>query len=184
MAIEDQAEKLTRVKRSHGHVVEQPLRLPRGTTLREARAYTRKHNITGILIEEGRGSGVLAGLLSNRDMPWAGGGEDRPVEEFMTPASKLVTGAPDIGVGAAERLMFDRRIEKLPLVDAQGRIRGLITKKDIILSAGAPLGEGPKGRLLVGAAIGAAATSSSARPSWSGSGPTCWSSSSPTGTRR
>jgi len=156
MTTEAQAEKVTRVKRSHGHVVEQPLRLPRGTTLREARAYTRKHNITGILIEDARGSGVLAGLLSNRDMPWAGGGEDRPVEEFMTPASKLVTGAPDIGVGEAERLMFDRRIEKLPLVDAQGRIRGLITKKDIILSRYQPhSNRDPKGRLRVGAAIGA-----------------------------
>jgi len=156
MTIEAQVEKVARVKRSHGHVVEQPLRLPRGTTLREARAYTRQHNITGILIEESRGSGVLAGLLSNRDMPWAGGGEDRPVEAFMTPASKLVTGRPDIGVEDAERLMFERRIEKLPLVDAEGRIRGLITKKDIILSRHQPhSNRDAKGRLRVGAAIGA-----------------------------
>lgn len=156
MTIEAQVEKVARVKRSHGHVVEQPLRLPRGTTLREARAYTRQHNITGILIEETRGSGVLAGLLSNRDMPWAEGGEDGPVEDFMTPASKLVTGRPDIGVEEAERLMFERRIEKLPLVDPQGRIRGLITKKDIILSRHQPQSNrDSKGRLRVGAAIGA-----------------------------
>jgi IMP dehydrogenase len=156
MTIEAQVEKVVQVKRSHGHVVEQPLRLPRGSTLKEARAYTRKHNITGILIEESRGSGVLAGLLSNRDMPWADGGEDRPVEEFMTPAAKLVAGPPDIGIEDAERLMFDHRIEKLPLVDREGRIRGLITKKDIILSRHQPhTNRDPKGRLRVGAAIGA-----------------------------
>lgn len=156
MSIEAQAEKVARVKRSHGHVVEEPLRLPKGTSLREARAYTRQHNITGILIEESRGSGVLAGLLSNRDMPWTDGREDRPVEEFMTPLARLVTGPPDIGVDAAERLMFDNRIEKLPLVDTQGRVRGLITKKDIILSRLQPhSNRDPKGRLLVGAAIGA-----------------------------
>jgi IMP dehydrogenase len=156
MTIEAQAEKIAAVKRSHGHVVEQPLRLPRGTALREARAYTRKHNITGILIEERRGSGVLAGLLSNRDMPWTDGGGERPVEDYMTPAPKLVTGRPDIGVEEAERLMFERRIEKLPLVDAEGRIQGLITKRDIILSRHQPhTNRDAKGRLRVGAAIGA-----------------------------
>jgi IMP dehydrogenase len=156
LSIEAQAEAVARVKRSHGHVVEHPLSLPRGTSLREARAYTRQHNITGILIEETRGSGVLAGLLSNRDMPWADGAEDRPVEDFMTPAAKLFTGAPDIRVEEAERLMFAHRIEKLPLVDGAGRIRGLLTKKDVILSRHQPdSSRDPKGRLLVGAAIGA-----------------------------
>jgi IMP dehydrogenase len=67
-----------------------------------------------------------------------------------------VTGRPDIGVEEAERLMFERRIEKLPLVDAEGRIQGLITKKDIILSRHQPhSNRDPKGRLRVGAAIGA-----------------------------
>src|SRR5687768_7140203 len=54
MTIEAQAESVGKVKRSHGHVVEQPLSLPRGTTVREAREFTRRHNITGILIEESR----------------------------------------------------------------------------------------------------------------------------------
>jgi IMP dehydrogenase len=144
------------VKRSHGHVVEQPLRLPRSTLLREARAYTRKHNITGILIEEAPGSGVLAGMLSNRDMPWDDVGAERPVEEFMTPAASLVTAPPDVGVEEAERLLFTHRIEKLPLVDRERRIRGLITKKDIILTRRQPhSNRDAKGRLRVGAAIGA-----------------------------
>ena len=156
MSIERQVESVAKVKRSHGHVVEQPLSLPRGATIGEAREFTRNHNITGILIEEGRGSGVLAGMLSNRDMPWTSGQEDRKVDEFMTPAAELITGAPDIGVDEAERRMFEHRIEKLPLVDERGKIRGLITKQDVILSRRRPYtSKDGKGRLLVGAAIGA-----------------------------
>jgi len=156
MSIGAQAEQVARVKRSHGHVVEQPLCLPRDATIREARQFTRKHHITGILIEETRGGNVLAGLLSNRDMPWTDGLDDRRVEEFMTPVARLLTGRPEIAIGEAERMLFERRVEKLPLVDEQQRIRGLITKQDIILSRRRPhSAKDVKGRLLVGAAIGA-----------------------------
>ncbi len=155
MPIAAQAERVARVKRTHGYVVEQPLSLPSGTTVREARAFIAKHDITGILIEE-RGNGILVGLLSNRDLPWLEGFEDHRVEEFMTPVERLVTGPPDITIEEAERRMFDRRIEKLPLVDGERRIRGLITKRDIILTRRRPYSsKDGKGRLLVGAAIGA-----------------------------
>jgi IMP dehydrogenase len=156
MTIEAQVHAVRQVKRSHGHVVERPLSLPRDATLREAREFTRQHNITGILIEEKRGSGILAGLLSNRDMPWTEGRDDRRVDEFMTPIERLVTGPPDISVEEGERLLFQHRIEKLPLVDAELRIRGLITKQDVILFRRRPYSsKDGKGRLLVGAAIGA-----------------------------
>jgi IMP dehydrogenase len=156
MAIEHQAEAVEKVKRSHGHVVDKPLCLPRGTTIREVREFTRKHNITGILIEEERGSGILAGLLSNRDMPWTPGHDDAKVDEFMTPFEELVTGHAGLLVDEAERILYTHRIEKLPLVDSQRRIRGLITKQDIILSRQRPgSSKDAKGRLLVGAAIGA-----------------------------
>lgn len=156
LSIERQAAEVTRVKRSHGYTVEEPLCLPRHATIREAREFTRKHNITGILIEEEKGSQVLAGLLSNRDMPWADGYENRRVEEFMTPVAKLVTAPVDVKVEQAERIMFERRIEKLPLIDQNRRILGLITKKDIIVFRRRPYSsKDRKGRLLVGAAIGA-----------------------------
>lgn len=156
MPIATQAESVTRVKRTYGYVVEQPLSLPRGTTVREAREFIAKHDITGILIEETRGSGILVGLLSNRDLPWLGGFEDQVVEAFMTPFERLVTGPPDITIEEAERRMFERRIEKLPLVDGERRIRGLITKRDVILTRRRPYSsKDGKGRLLVGAAIGA-----------------------------
>ena len=156
MPIAAQAESVARVKRTYGYVVEQPLSLPRRTTVREAREFIAQHHITGILIEETRGSGILVGLLSNRDLPWLGGFEDQGVEAFMTPIERLVTGPPDITIEEAERRMFERRIEKLPLVDGERRIRGLITKRDIILTRRRPYSsKDGKGRLLVGAAIGA-----------------------------
>jgi IMP dehydrogenase len=156
MSIADQAREVSQVKRSHGYIVETPLCLPRGATIREARLFTRKHHITGILIAEGPTSLRLAGLLSNRDMPWADDCESRRVEEFMTPADRLVTAAPDITMGEAEKILFEKRIEKLPLVTPDGVIKGLITKKDLILSRQRPYSsKDSKGRLLVGAAIGA-----------------------------
>lgn len=156
MSIEAQAKSVAQVKRSHGHVVEEPLCLPRDATIREAREFARKHNVTGILIEETRGSFRLAGLLSNRDMPWLPGQDEQKVSEFMTPVSKLITATPEVSIEEAERLLFVHRIEKLPLVGAEGGIRGLITKQDIILSRRRPYSsKDGKGRLLVGAAIGA-----------------------------
>ena len=156
LPIEAQAQEVERVKRSHGFIVEKPLSLPRDATIREAREFTRKHNITGILIEESRGTNVLAGMLSNRDMPWTDGFEDRRVEDFMTPVERLHTGAPGIDIEEAGRIMFENRIEKLPVIAPDRRIQGLITKRDIILSRQRPdSSKDGKGRLLVGAAIGA-----------------------------
>jgi len=156
MSIAAQAESVARVKRSHGYVVEQPLCLPCDATIRQAKEFIQKNNITGILIEQQRGSGVLAGLLSNRDIPWFGSFEDHRVEEFMTPVDRLTLARPGVTAEEAEQVMYDHRIEKLPLVDAERRIRGLITKKDIILTRQRPYSsKDPKGRLLVGAAIGA-----------------------------
>ncbi len=156
MPISEQAREVAQVKRSHSYIVEKPLCLPRSATVREARLFTAKHNITGIVIEENPGSYKLAGLLSNRDMPWSEGYDNRRVDEFMTPAARLYTARPDIGVSEAESILFKMRIEKLPLVSDGGIIQGLITKKDLILSRQRPhSSKDKKGRLLVGAAIGA-----------------------------
>jgi IMP dehydrogenase len=156
LSIAEQASEIERVKRSHGWVVEEPLCLPRSASLREAREVIRRHGITGILIEEERGSRVLAGLLSNRDIPWGRGHEMEPIERFMTPFARLVTGAPGIALEEAERALYEGRIEKLPLVDGERKIRGLITKSDILLSRERPEStQDGKGRLRVAAAIGA-----------------------------
>ena len=155
MPVEAQADEVRRVKRSHGYVVEQPFTVPHTATLREAREIVIQHN-TSVLIEDAPNSGVLVGLLSARDIPWFPDDEERSVTELMTPVDRLETRSPDVTLEEAEQVLFENRIEKLPLVDDQGRIRGLITNKDIILHRSRPhVSKDAKGRLLVGAAIGA-----------------------------
>jgi IMP dehydrogenase len=155
LPIEEQAEKVTSVKRSHSAVIEKPFCVPLGTSIGEAITFARQHHIKGILVETRQGTGILAGVLSNRDIPWMDGLTDRPVDEFMTPIDRLHTHGPDITVEEAERILFEKRIERLPLIDRNRRIRGLITRKDILFLRRPLASKDRKGRLLVGAAIGA-----------------------------
>jgi IMP dehydrogenase len=156
MSIAEQTAKVAQVKRSHSAIIERPLALPLGTSIRDAQRFARQHNITGILIETAPDSGVLAGLLSSRDMPWNETEQGRAIDEFMTPFEHLVTAAPDVSNEQAERILFERRIERLPLVDEQRRIHGLITRKDILFVRNRPFASrDAKGRLLVAAAVGA-----------------------------
>lgn len=156
MSLERQADMVRRVKRSYSAVIENPLHVPRGTTIGDAKSYARRHHITALLIEEAPGSGILAGLLTNRDIPRRPDFDSRPVDEFMTPFERLHTSPPGIGEDEAERLMFEKRIERLPLVDKHRRIRGLITLRDLLFFRNRPFSsKDGKGRLLVGAAVGA-----------------------------
>jgi IMP dehydrogenase len=155
-SIERQAGKVAEVKRSYSAVIEKPLCLPVGATLGDAVQSARRHKITGFLIETQPGSGILAGLLSSRDIPWTGDWRHRRVEEFMTPVDKLHTHAPGISVEKAEQVLFEKRIERLPLVDSQNRIHGLITRKDVRFLRERPFAsKDGKGHLLVAAAVGA-----------------------------
>jgi IMP dehydrogenase len=156
MSLDRQAEMVRRVKRSYSAVIEHPLSVARGTTIGEAKTFARRHHITALLIEEAPGSGVLAGLLTNRDIPRRSDLDSRAVDAFMTPFERLHTSPPGIGEDEAERLMFEKRIERLPLVDERRRIRGLITLRDILFFRNRPFSsKDGKGRLLVGAAVGA-----------------------------
>ena len=155
-SIEQQQAKVAQVKRSQSAIIENPLCLPIGTSIRQARNFARRHSITGILIETSANSGVLAGLLTERDMPWTQEAEQRPVEEFMTPFDRLITEHPGITVEDAGRILFKKRIERLPLVDTERQIHGLITRKDILFLRERPFASrDAKGRLSVAAAIGA-----------------------------
>jgi IMP dehydrogenase len=156
MPIERQADMVRFVKRSHSAVIEHPRSLPRGTKLADAKAFARRHQITAILVEESEGSGILAGLLTNRDIPRRPELEDHPIDEFMTPFEQLKTGALGISEDEAEKRMYDNRIERLPLVDDERRIRGLITLRDLLFFRNRPFSsKDTKGRLIAGAAIGA-----------------------------
>ena len=156
LTIEKQADKVASVKRSHSAVIEKPFCVPLGTSIGDAKVFARKHQITGILVETSLNSGILAGILSNRDIPWVDEYNDRPVEAFMTPIERLHTHGPEITAEDAERILFEKRIERLPLIDSDRRIRGLITRKDLLFLRKRPLAsKDQKGRLLVAAAIGA-----------------------------
>lgn len=155
-SIADQADRVLYVKSRHSYVIEHPVVLERGATMAQARKTIRKHKASGILIEEDKGSRLLAGILSHRDMPIDGRGDDRPVSEFMTARARLVTRPTSVTIEEAEQVMFDHRVEKLPLVDDQNRIRGLITMRDLKLYKQKPhSSKDVKGRLRVGGAIGA-----------------------------
>ncbi|MEA3278273.1 MAG: IMP dehydrogenase [Pseudomonadota bacterium] len=156
LPIDKQVAKVAAVKRSYSAVIEEPFRLPLGTPVAEAVSFARRHNIGGILIETTPGSGILAGVLSRRDIPWSDEARSRPVDAYMTPIEKLHTHAPGISVEEAERILFEKRIERLPLIDANRRIQGLVTRKDILFRRERPYASRDhKGRLLVAAAIGA-----------------------------
>lgn len=156
LSIERQATKVASVKRSHSAVIENPIRVALGTPVADAIEVARRHRVTGILVETARDSGVLAGVFSRRDIPWETERWQQPVDGFMTPWELLHTEGPDISVEAAARILFEHRIERLPLVDERRCIRGLVTRRDIQFLRERPLAsKDSKGRLLVAAAIGA-----------------------------
>ncbi|HSB60763.1 MAG TPA: IMP dehydrogenase [Vicinamibacteria bacterium] len=155
-SVAEQAERVRYVKSRHSYVIDRPVVLDRRATMAQARQTVRQHNASGILIEEAKGSGLLAGILSHRDMPMGARSDDRLVSEFMTPRARLVTRPPSVAIEEAEQVMFDHRVEKLPLVDEQNRIRGLITMRDLKLYKQKPhSSKDGRGRLRVGGAIGA-----------------------------
>jgi IMP dehydrogenase len=146
---------VARVKRSHSAVIEHPRTLPAGSTIGEARAFARKYKINGILIENSPGSAILAGVLTRRDIPWDRSQDGEIVDRFMTPLAQLKTAGPQVATEEAERIMFDGRIERLPLIDDEQRIHGLITRKDVRFLRERPFAsKDAKGRLLAGAAVG------------------------------
>jgi IMP dehydrogenase len=155
-SIGEQAGRVRYVKTRHSYVIEGPLVLPRNATIGEARQAIRKYNASSFLIEEARGQGTLAGILSHRDMPLSAASDARPVSDFMTPRERLVTRPPTVPLEEAERAMFEHRVEKLPLVDEANRIRGLVTMRDLKLYKQKPHStKDVRGRLRVGAAVGA-----------------------------
>jgi IMP dehydrogenase len=154
-SIKESVEEVRHVKRQHSFVIEDPLILHKGVTMAEAKKIAGDKNSSSVLIEDASGSRILAGILSHRDMPPLNQ-HDKLVTSFMTPFNKMVTAKPGISMEQAELLMFKNRIEKLPLINARRKIKGLITMRDIKLSKQKPYSsKDRKGRLLVGVSIGA-----------------------------
>jgi IMP dehydrogenase len=152
MSIERQAAEVDRVKRSESGLITSPVTIASTATLREAVALMDRFSVSGVpVVEEG---GRLVGILTSRDLRFESD-LDRRVGEVMT-SEGLITAPAGTSLTEAERILHRHRIEKLPVVDGEGRLRGLITFKDINKRRQFPNAcKDDLGRLRVGAAIGA-----------------------------
>lgn len=150
MSIEQQADEVDKVKRSEYGVITDPFSLTAEHTLQDADDLMAKFRISGVPITEGK---KLIGILTNRDLKFE---EDftKKIKESMT-TKNLVTAKEGITLEEAKKILAKARVEKLPIVDDDFNLKGLITIKDIEKAIKYPLSaKDEKGRLLCGAAVG------------------------------
>jgi IMP dehydrogenase len=146
----EQADEVDRVKRSEAGMITDPITLPPTALVSDALSLMERYHISGVPITEGE---RLVGILTNRDLRFVENTE-QPVSALMT-SRDLVTAPVGTTMEEAKRLLHAHRIEKLPIVDDAGRVRGLITVKDIQKRIQFPNASSDAlGRLLVGAAVG------------------------------
>ena len=151
MTIDQQAEQVDMVKRSENGVITNPFFLSAEHTLRDADALCAKFRISGVpIVDE---AGKLVGIITNRDMKFERNME-RQIKEVMT-SEGLVTGREGTTLEEAKKILHRHKIEKLPIVDENFHLKGLITIKDIEKALAYPnSAKDSRGRLLCGAAIG------------------------------
>ncbi|MGN8246925.1 IMP dehydrogenase [Cellulomonas soli] len=154
LSIADQAHQVDLVKRSESGMVSDPVTVGPDATLTELDRLCGQYRVSGLPVVDG--AGHLLGIITNRDLRFVPSGvwDTRRVHEVMTPMP-LVTGPEGIARQDAAALLAKHKIEKLPLVDADGVLCGLITVKDFVKSEQYPdATKDGEGRLVVGAAIG------------------------------
>ncbi|MFJ5529627.1 IMP dehydrogenase [Streptomyces sp. NPDC093261] len=153
LSIEDQANQVDLVKRSESGMVANPITIHPDATLAEADALCGRFRISGVPVTDP--AGKLLGIVTNRDMAFEND-RSRRVRDVMTPMP-LVTGRVGITGDEAVELLRRHKIEKLPLVDDEGVLKGLITVKDFVKAEKYPnAAKDAEGRLIVGAAVGVA----------------------------
>jgi inosine-5'-monophosphate dehydrogenase len=151
LSIEDQAGEVDKVKRSESGMITDPITLGPDDSLKSALDVMKKYHISGIPItdEDGR----LVGILTNRDIRFAQE-VDRPIRELMT-HERLITAPVGTTLAEANEILHRHKVEKLPVVDEHGLLKGLITVKDIQKKIQYPnAAKDSQGRLRVGAALG------------------------------
>ena len=154
MSVDRQAAEVDRVKRSESGMILNPITLGPDRPVREAHALMGRFRISGVPIVDG--AGRLIGIITNRDLQFETA-LDRPIADAMT-REKLVTAPVGTTLDEAEAILARHRIEKLPVVDADGLLKGLITVKDIFKRREHPdANKDQHGRLRVAAAVGAGA---------------------------
>lgn len=153
MSIEEQAKEVDKVKRSEHGVITDPFYLEPQHLVRDAISLMERYRISGVPITK---NGKLVGILTNRDLRFETN-YDQPIEDVMT-KENLITAPVGTSLADAQKILGKHRIEKLPIVDENGYLKGLITIKDIEKSIQYPNSARDKnGRLLVGAAVGTSA---------------------------
>ena len=153
LTIEDQANEVRRVKRSQSGMITDPVTLSPTATLADAEQLMNRYHFSGVPITDS--NETLVGILTNRDIRFCKQSDySRPVTEFMT-STGLVTATEGTSLDDARAILQEHRIEKLPLVDSAGKLRGLITVKDIMKRQEFPNATRDSGgRLRAGAAVG------------------------------
>src|SRR5579872_4216205 len=151
LPIEAQVAEVDKVKRSEAGMIVEPVTLPPDALVHEALQLMSHYKVSGVPITDG--DGILVGILTNRDLRFEDD-VDQPVSALMT-ARNLVTAPVGTTLAEAEDILHRHKIEKLPVVDADGKLRGLITVKDIQKKTQFPdATKDDRGRLRVGAAVG------------------------------
>jgi IMP dehydrogenase len=151
LSIEDQVAEVDKVKRSEAGMIVEPVTLPPDAPVADALALMTHYRISGVPITDE--SGTLVGILTNRDLRFETD-TAQPVSALMT-ARNLITAPVGTTLPEAERILHRNKVEKLPVVDADGRLKGLITVKDISKRQEYPdATKDARGRLRVGAAVG------------------------------
>lgn len=151
MSAEAQAYQVRKVKRSQSGMILDPITLDVNATVSDAKAIMKEHKIGGIPVVDA--DRKLLGIVTNRDLRFLKS-NSVPVRDVMT-HHPLVTAEAGIGLEAAEGILQEHKIEKLPIIDTNGRLSGLITYKDILKNKDRPNASKDEfGRLRVGAAVG------------------------------
>jgi IMP dehydrogenase len=149
-SVEEQVKMVEEVKRAEGLIIPNPYCVKLDASLDEIKSLMKAKKVHSLLVSEG---GKLQGIITSRDIRFYKNGNT--AQEIMTPREKLIVGKPGISFEEARELLDKNRIEKLPLVDSENNIKGLITSKDILNQINRPHASlDTHGRLLVGAAIG------------------------------
>lgn len=153
MSISDQAAEVQKVKRSQSGMITDPVTLRKEAKLYEAEELMSRFKFSGVPITDD--DGYLVGILTNRDLRFCEGSDyERPISEFMT-SDRLITAKVGTSLDEAKKLLQKYRIEKLPLVDDDGKLAGLITVKDIQKRLDFPnAARDDRGRLRCAAACG------------------------------
>lgn len=152
LTIRQQAAEVRRVKRVSSYIITDPLTLPPTATVGEARLAMERAGVGGVVIVDS--GGTVLGIVTRRDVMFADG-EGLPVATVMTGGDRLITAPASTRFEEARAILHRHRVEKLPLVDGDGRLKGLIAAKDIEHIQDYPLAtKDARGRLRVAAAVG------------------------------